>query len=94
MPVYAKQPEQIGLKAMKKVHGRSSGNEVQITMVMCASASGNVIPPMVTRGGWTSLTFVNQGLINARESNDVIEFCITFAIEFIFHVLVIVPRLF
>ena len=34
-------------KGMTKVHGRSSGNKIQTTVVMCASASGNVIPPMV-----------------------------------------------
>ena len=34
-------------KGNEKVHGRSSGNKTQITVVVCASAAGNVIPPMV-----------------------------------------------
>ena len=34
-------------KRIKKVHGQSSGNKTQVTIVACASASGTVLLPMV-----------------------------------------------
>lgn len=47
IPLDAKQLKRVAPKGMKKVHGRSSGNKTQITVVVRASASGTVIPPMV-----------------------------------------------
>ena len=47
MPLNAKQLKRIAPNGMKKVHGRSSGNKTQITVVVCANAAGNVIPLMV-----------------------------------------------
>lgn len=46
-PLDAKQLKLVAPKGMKKVDGRSSGNMTQITVVVCASASGTVIPPTV-----------------------------------------------
>ena len=37
----------IALKGTKKVHCRTSGNKMQITILACASAAGTMIPPMV-----------------------------------------------
>ena len=37
----------IALKGAKKVHCRTSGNKMQITILACANAAGTVIPPMV-----------------------------------------------
>lgn len=42
-----KPPKVVALKGAKKVHCRTSGNKAQITILACASAAGNVIPPMV-----------------------------------------------
>ena len=47
VPLDAKQLKRVALKGMKKIHGRSSGNKTQITVVVCANAAGSVIPPMV-----------------------------------------------
>ena len=47
MPLEHKQPKRVAEKGAKKVHGRSSGNKAQITIVACASATGVVLPPMV-----------------------------------------------
>ena len=38
-------------KRIKKVHGQSSGNKTQVTIVACASASSTVLPPMVIFNG-------------------------------------------
>lgn len=37
----------IVLRGTKKVHCRTSGNKAQISVLACANAAGNVIPPMV-----------------------------------------------
>ena len=42
-----RQPKRVAEKGAKKVYGRSSGNKAQITVVVCASATGVVLPPMV-----------------------------------------------
>ena len=47
MPLDHKQPKRIALKGMKKVHGLSTGNKSQITIVACGSATGQALPPMV-----------------------------------------------
>ncbi|ORU94636.1 MAG: hypothetical protein A6F71_09415 [Cycloclasticus sp. symbiont of Poecilosclerida sp. M] len=53
MPLDHKQPKRIAPKGMRKVHGLSSGNKSQITIVACANAAGNVLPPMVIfKGEW------------------------------------------
>ena len=47
MPLDHKQPKRIAPKGMRKVHGVSSGNKSQITVVACGNAAGQMIPPMV-----------------------------------------------
>lgn len=44
-PFDAKQLKWVALRVLKKVHGQSSSNKMQITVVVYASAPGNVIPP-------------------------------------------------
>ena len=46
IPLDYKQP-----KGMRKVHGLSSGNKMQITIVACGSAAGYMILPMVIMKG-------------------------------------------
>lgn len=47
MPLDHKPPKVVTLKGTKKVHCHTSGNKAQITILACANAAGNVIPPMV-----------------------------------------------
>lgn len=47
LPLDHKPSKVIALKGTKKVHCRTSGNKMQITILACASAAGSVIPPMV-----------------------------------------------
>ena len=47
MPLDHKQLKRVALKWIKKVHGPSSGNKAQITILACANAVGSIIPPMV-----------------------------------------------
>ena len=47
MPLDYKQPKRIAPKGMKKVHGLSTGNKSQITIVACGNAAGPTLPPMV-----------------------------------------------
>lgn len=47
MPLDHKPPKVVAPKGMKKVHCRTSGSKGQITIIACANAAGNVIPPMV-----------------------------------------------
>ena len=47
MPLDHKPKKVVALKGMKKVHVRTSGNKAQITVLVCANAAGNVLPPMV-----------------------------------------------
>ena len=47
MPLDHKPPKVVALRGAKKVHCRTSGNKAQITVLACANAAGNVIPPMV-----------------------------------------------
>ena len=47
LPLQHKIPKVISMKGTKKVHQVSSGNKTQITILGCASATGQVIPPMV-----------------------------------------------
>ena len=47
MPLQHKVPKVISAKGCKKVRQVSSGNKTQITILGCASATGQVIPPMV-----------------------------------------------
>jgi len=44
-------PKVGSIKGTKKVHQVSSGNKTQITVLGCASATGQVIPPMVVFTG-------------------------------------------
>ena len=41
----------IAMKGARKVHCRTSGNKMQITILACANAAGTVIPPMVVFQG-------------------------------------------
>ena len=47
MPLDHKPQKVIALRGAKKVHVRTSGNKSQITILACANAAGNTIPPMV-----------------------------------------------
>ena len=47
MPLDAKQLKRVAKKGMKKVHGQSSGDKSQITLVACGNAAGTVLPPML-----------------------------------------------
>ena len=47
MPLDHKQLKRVAKKGMKKVHGPSSGDKSQITLVACANAAGSVLPPML-----------------------------------------------
>ena len=47
IPLDHKPSKVIALKGTKKVHCRTSGNKMQITIIACANAAGSVIPPMV-----------------------------------------------
>ena len=47
LPLDHKPAKVIALKGTKKVHCRTSGNKMQITVLACANAAGSVIPPMV-----------------------------------------------
>ena len=47
IPLDHKPSKVITLKGTKKVHCRTSGNKSQITVIVCTSAAGTVIPPMV-----------------------------------------------
>jgi len=52
MPLDHKQPKRVALKGMKKVHGLSSGNKRQITVLACSNAVGT---PMVILGRTSQL---------------------------------------
>lgn len=47
MPLDHKQPKRVAAKGTKKVHGPSSGDKSQITIVAACNAAGNTLPPMV-----------------------------------------------
>ena len=47
MPLDPKAPNMVMQKETKKVHYQSSGRKGQITVVACANAAGQVIPPMM-----------------------------------------------
>ena len=61
MPLEHKMPRTVAQKGTKKVRQRSSGNKTQITILGCASAAGQAIPPMVVFSGKTKST-ADQGL--------------------------------
>ena len=47
MPLDPKAPNMVTQRGTKKVRYRSSGRKAQITVVACANAAGQAIPPMV-----------------------------------------------
>ena len=51
MPLEHKLPKTISLKGTKKVRQVTSGNKTQITVLGCANAAGQTIPPMVVFSG-------------------------------------------
>ena len=51
MPLQHKTSKVVSTKGTKKVRQVSSGNKTQITVLGCASATGQVIPPMVVFTG-------------------------------------------
>ena len=51
MPLEHKLPRTISAKGTKKVRQCSSGNKTQITVLGCASATGQALPPMVIFAG-------------------------------------------
>ena len=46
---------------MKKVRQITSGNKTQITVLVCTSASGQVLPPMVIFSGKIFNRALNEG---------------------------------
>ena len=51
MPLDSKQLKRVAPKGLKKVYGPSSGNKTQITILACANAMSNMLPPMVISKG-------------------------------------------
>ena len=51
MPLHTKTPKVIAAKGTKKVRQICTGNKTQISILACASATGQVIPPMVIFSG-------------------------------------------
>ena len=51
MPLQHKIPKVLLVKGTKKTRQVSSGNKTQITILGCASATGQVVPPMVVYTG-------------------------------------------
>jgi len=51
MPLQHKIPKVVSTKSTKKVHQVSSGNKTQITVLGCATATGQGMPPMVVFTG-------------------------------------------
>ena len=51
MPLEHKLPKTISLKGSKKVRQFMSGNKTQITVLVCVSATGQALPPMVVFSG-------------------------------------------
>ena len=47
LPLDHKPSKVIALRGTKKVHCRTSGNKMQITILACANAAGTAIPPMI-----------------------------------------------
>ena len=50
MPLDHKPPKVVARKGTRKVHCHTSGNKLQITVLVCANATGSVLP-MVTFEG-------------------------------------------
>lgn len=61
MPLEHKQQKTVALKGTKKVRQCTSGNKTQITVLGCASAAGQVIPPMVVFAGKTFNHVLSEG---------------------------------
>lgn len=65
IPLDAKQLKRVAKKGMKKVHGQSSGDKSQITLITCGNAAGTVFPPMLIFKGerlnheWTDVEVPN-----------------------------------
>jgi len=47
IPLDHKQLKRVTLKGIKKVHGPSSGDKAQITILACANVVGTMVPPMI-----------------------------------------------
>jgi len=61
MPIQHKNPKVVSVKGTKKVRQVCSGNKTQITVLGCASATGQVIPPMVEFAGKQFNHSLSQG---------------------------------
>ena len=65
MPLEFKMPKVIAAKGTKKVRQCSSGSKTQITILACASASGQAIPPMVVFAGKNFNSILSKGEVPA-----------------------------
>jgi len=61
IPLEHKLPKIVGPKGMKKVRQCTSGTKTQITILACASAAGQTIPPMVMFTGKTHNNALSKG---------------------------------
>ena len=61
MPLQHKVPNVLSVKGAKKVCQVSSGNKIQITILGCASATGQVVSPMVVFAGKLFNSLLSSG---------------------------------
>ena len=45
VPLQPRPPKIVAAKGQKKIHFRTSGQKSQITVIVCGSATGQVLPP-------------------------------------------------
>ena len=65
MPLEHKMPKTVAQKGTKKVRQHSSGNKTQITILGCANAAGQALPPMVVFSGKNSNHALSEGEVPA-----------------------------
>ena len=65
MPLEFKIPKVIAAKGTKKVRQCSSGSKTQITILACASGSGQTLPPMVVFAGKNFNSVLARGEVPA-----------------------------
>lgn len=65
MPLEHKMPKTVAPKGTKKVRQHSSGNKTQITVLGCANAAGQALPPMVVFSGKNFNHALSEGEVPA-----------------------------
>ena len=65
MPLEHKMPKTFAQKGTKKVRQRSSGNKTHITILGCANAAGQALPPMVVFSGKNFNHALSEGEVPA-----------------------------